>query len=141
MENNSIKGSIKINATAGKIWDALTNRDKIMLYTGSSTQTDWAVGSSITWTGEMHGTKFRNKGEVLEIASNRLLRYTYWSGMGGDPDLPENYSEITYTLTPIGENQTELTYTRIKIPTHIEKQIFEEHLPSMLGEIKRIAEE
>ncbi len=141
MENNSVQGSIIINATPAKLWDVLTNPDKIVLYTGSMTQTDWAKDSPITWSGEMHGTKFQNKGQVLENIPGSHLRYTYWSGMGGDADLPENYSEITYTLKPMGADQVELSYARIKIPTDLETQIFQGHLPSMLAEIKKLAEE
>lgn len=140
MDNSSIKGCININATPSKIWDVLTNPDKIVLYIGAMTQTDWQSGSPITWSGEMQGTKFLNKGKVLENIPNRLLKFTYWSGMGGDADLPENYSEIAYILNPLDDNTVELTYSRIKIATPIEKQIFEGHLPSMLEEIKRISE-
>ena len=141
MENNSVKGSIRINAPLSKIWDTLVNPEKIALYTGSATRTDWIKGSPVTWSGEMHGTKYQNKGVVLENTPNKLLRYTYWSGMGGDADLPENYSEITYTLKPVDNNCAELSYSRIKIPTVLEKQIFDGHLHSMLEEIKRISEE
>lgn len=138
---NTVNGNIIINAKSSKIWDILTNPDKIKLYTGSTTQSDWQVGSAITWSGEIHGTKFENKGRVLENKPNQLLRYTYWSGMGGDTDLPENYSEITYTLKQIDDNSIELTYSRIKIATEIETQIFQGHIQSMLSEIKKLSEE
>lgn len=141
MDKNSVNGSIIINSTHSKVWDVLTNPDKIVLYTGSLTKTNWKVGSSITWSGEMHGTKYENKGKVLENMSNILLRYTYWSGMGGDADLPENYSEIIYTLKQVDDNSVELTYSRIKIATEIETQIFQGHIQSMLEEIKRLSEE
>lgn len=140
MDKNSVNGSVKINATPSKVWDILTNPNKIVLYTGSTTQTDWNVGSPITWSGEMHGTKYENKGKVLENNPNNLLRYTYWSGMGGDADLPENYSEITYTLKQADDNSVELTYSRIKIATEIETQIFQGHIQSMLSEIKKLSE-
>lgn len=140
MENLSVTGSIQINTNLSKIWEVLTNPDKIILYTGSSTTTDWKKGSPITWSGEMQGMSYLNKGNVLENIPNQLLRFTYWSGMGGDPDLPENYSEITYTLTPTNDNSTELTYSRIKIPTALEQQIFAGHLQFMLEEIKKLAE-
>jgi uncharacterized protein YndB with AHSA1/START domain len=139
--NNSVNGSIKINAPLSKIWDTLINPEKIVLYTGSTTRTDWKKGSPVTWSGEMNGAKYQNKGIVLENTPNRLLRFTYWSGMGGDADLPENYSEITYALNPIDDNIVELTYSRIKIPTVLEKQIFDGHIQSMLEEIKRLSEE
>lgn len=140
MENRSITGNIQINADALKIWDVLTNPDKIVLYTGSITKTDWLMGSPITWEGEMHGMKYQNKGKVLENIPHQLLRFTYWSGMGGDADAPENYSEITYELKPLGNEIIKFTYSRIKIPTQIETQIFEEHLQSMLEEIKQLSE-
>ena len=139
MNNYSVKGSIQINATPSKIWDVLTKPEMIVRYTGSLTHTDWEVGSPITWEGEMQGVMYENKGEVLENEPNSLLRYTYWSGLGGDADLPENYSEITYTLKPVDENTVELTYSRIKIPTEMEKQIFEMHLQSMLEEIRNLS--
>ncbi|MEQ1734096.1 MAG: SRPBCC domain-containing protein [Bacteroidia bacterium] len=138
---NVVKGNIIIKASATKIWDALTNPKKILSYTGSHTESDWLIGSPITWSGEMHGTKFQNKGKILEINVNHLLKFTYWSGMGGDADLPENYSEITYTLKKSDDNSTELTYSRIKIATEIETQIFQGHIQTMLGEIKRLSEE
>jgi uncharacterized protein YndB with AHSA1/START domain len=140
MENNAIKASITINASVSEIWDVLTNPEKIVLYLGSQIKTDWKAGSLITWKGEMHGTTFQNKGKVLENKLNKVLRFSYWSGMGGDADLPENYSEITYGLNTLSDHSTELVYTRIKIPTALEKQIFNAHLPSMLGEIKKLAE-
>lgn len=141
MKNNSVNGGITIHASTASIWNALINPDKIVLYTGSNTITDWEIGSPITWSGEMHGSKYENKGEVLEKVPNQILRYSYWSGMGGDTDLPENYSEITFTLKQSSDNSVELTYSRIKIPTEMETQIFQQHIQSMLEEIKRIAEE
>jgi uncharacterized protein YndB with AHSA1/START domain len=140
MESYSVKGSIKILAPLAKIWDVLTDPDKIILYTGSKTETDWQPGSQIVWFGEMQGLKYQNKGKVLENKPNRLLKFTYWSGIGGDADLPENHSEILYTLNPMDDHSTELSYSRIKIPTSVEKQIFEQHLPFMLEEIKKLAE-
>lgn len=89
----------------------------------------------------MHGTKFQNKGQVLENIPNGVLRFTYWSGMGGDADLPENYSVITYSLSRENDNSVELSYSRIKIATEIETQIFQGHIQFMLEEIKRLSEE
>ena len=140
MENNSIRDSIVINAAPAVVWDVLVNPEKIKLYVGSATKTDWAVGSTISWDGEMQGMTYNNKGQILENVPNERLRYTFWSGMGGDIDLPENYSEITFELKPIGDGSVELVYSRQKIPTEVEKQVFEQNLPSMLQEIKKLAE-
>jgi uncharacterized protein YndB with AHSA1/START domain len=140
MTQNSVTGGIIINAQAEKIWEVLTNPDKIVLYTGSNTITNWQIGSSISWKGEMHGTAFENKGKILEVDQNKVLKYTYWSGIGGDADLPENYSEITFNLNSVN-NGIGLTYTRTNIPTEIETQIFQGHIQSMLEEIKKLAEQ
>jgi len=140
MQNNKIEGSIFIDAPVAKIWDTLTNPEKIIQYLGSHTETDWKVGSEITWSGEMHGTPFQNKGEVLENKPEKSLIFTYWSGMGGDSDQPENYSVITYRLEEADNHQIDFTYTRANIPTEMETQVFEQYLPNMLEAIKQVAE-
>lgn len=141
MDKNSVKASVKIIATPSKVWSVLTDPDKIMLYTGSIAQTDWKVNSPITWSGEMQGAPFENKGEVLENNPSSLLRYTFWTGMGGDADLPENYSEVTYTLDLLDNNTVELTYLRTNIATEMETQIFQAHIHSMLEKIRELSEE
>lgn len=141
MENElRISGSVTINAPAGKVWDVLVNPTKIELYTGSKTSTDWKVGGKISWTGNMGGFNYENKGVVLENTTDKVLKFTFWTGIGGDADLPENYSTVTYTLEPSGPS-TVLTYTRERIATASEKEMFDGHLQYMLNEIKRIAEQ
>lgn len=141
MANYSIKSSVIINASPSRIWETLTDPDKIVLYTGSRTTTDWGIFSTITWEGEISGNRYVNKGMVLDKIPNKFLKFSFWTGMGGDPDVPENYSEVTYEMDILNEYSTELNYIREKIPTEIEKQVFESHLPGMLAEIKRITEE
>ncbi|RYG31784.1 MAG: SRPBCC domain-containing protein [Chitinophagaceae bacterium] len=141
MENRSINSSVTIYASPSRVWDTLTNPSKIVQYLGSHVNTDWAEGSPIIWEGDMQGTKFTNKGQVLESKEHELLKFTYWSGMGGDPDVPHNYSEISYKLTDKGNGQTEFTFHREKIPTEMEQQVFDSHLPTMLHDIKRISED
>lgn len=140
MDDNFVKGSIAVNATSTKVWEVLTNPDKILQYLGSKIKTDWKVGSGITWEGELFGVKFKNKGKVLKNEPGRILQYTYWSGLGGDEDLPENYSEITWTLDENSDESVNLTYSRLNIPTPMEQEIFKSHLPMMLEEIKNLAE-
>ncbi|MEX0965715.1 MAG: SRPBCC domain-containing protein [Bacteroidia bacterium] len=141
MESNTVNASIKINATPSQVWEVLTNPEKIALYTGSKVETDWKAGSPISWTGEMQGAPYKNKGEVLEIRPASLLRHTFWTGMGGDADQPENYSEVAYTINEVPDNAVELTYSRTKIATETEVQIFQAHIRTMLEEIKRLSEE
>jgi uncharacterized protein YndB with AHSA1/START domain len=61
-------------------------------------QTDWQPGSPIVWKGEYQGKKYEDKGEILEVQPNRLLRVTHFSPMTGLPDEPRNYHTVTYDL-------------------------------------------
>lgn len=60
--NLKISASIAINANAGKVWDVLTNPDKIKIYIGPETLTDWKVGSPVIWQVEHGGLKYQDKG-------------------------------------------------------------------------------
>lgn len=91
--------SITINASVDAVWGALTDPEKVKVYMhGTQLETDWKVGSTITWSGEWKGERYQDKGEVLAVDPRRLLRITHWSPMGGTADEPENYHTVTYEL-------------------------------------------
>jgi len=99
--------SVTIDAPAAKVWDALTSPDKVKQYMhGTEMSTDWKEGSPIRWRGEWQGRAYEDKGEVLEVKPQKLLRYTHWSPMGGSEDRPENYHTVTYKLS--GQDGTTL---------------------------------
>jgi uncharacterized protein YndB with AHSA1/START domain len=77
---------------------------------------DWRVGSTITYKGVWQGKPYEDKGKILDLVPNKLLRSTYWSGMSGLKDAPENYSTVTYTLSEVGGSTT-LTVTQDNNPT------------------------
>ena len=79
------------------MWRALTEPDTIAKYFfGSRVQTDWQAGSPIVWKGEFDGKPYEDKGEIVEVEQNRLLRMTHFSPSTGRPDEPENYHTLTY---------------------------------------------
>lgn len=101
-----------VKAPVEKVWDALVNPEIIKQYFfGSSQQTDWEIGSSIVWTGEYEGTKYIDKGKVLEFIPNDKLSYSYLSSWAGLDDKAENYLLVTYQVEASG-NDTELTITQ-----------------------------
>lgn len=68
MQNLTTERSIVIDANAESIWDVLTNPGKINLYLfGSEAVTDWKVGSPVTFTRETNGTRYQDKGNILEV--------------------------------------------------------------------------
>lgn len=112
--------SVTIDAPTEKVWQALTDPEKVKQYLhGTEMSTDWKEGSRITWRGEWQGRAYEDKGTVLDVKPLRLLRYTHWSPMGGSEDRPENYHTVTYELS--GEDgKTTLTLTQDNNPTQEE---------------------
>jgi uncharacterized protein YndB with AHSA1/START domain len=111
------KNTVTIDAPRAQVWDALTNPAKVRQYMhGTEMSTDWKAGSPITWRGEWNGKSYEDKGKVLEVEPERLLRYTHWSPMGGSDDTPENYHTLTYELAGSGDTTT-LTLTQDNNPT------------------------
>jgi uncharacterized protein YndB with AHSA1/START domain len=90
---------IDIKAPPARVWQALTDPVEIKQYfLGADVDTDWRPGSSIVWRGEYDGKPYEDKGEVLEVEPNRLLKHTHYSPMSGQPDEPGNYHTLTYEI-------------------------------------------
>lgn len=99
MSNLTLTTSISIHAPLAKVWHALTDPAEIKKYLfGTDTITDWKVGSPITFSGEWEGKAYQDKGTILEIEKEKILKYNYWSSFSGTEDKPENYANITYRL-------------------------------------------
>jgi uncharacterized protein YndB with AHSA1/START domain len=108
---------ITIKAKAAKVWDALTNPRIIKEYLfGTEAKSDWKVGSPITYSGVWEGKRYEDKGTILELVPNRRLSATYWSSFSSLPDLPENYSTVTYELSE-ARGETTLTVIQDNNPT------------------------
>lgn len=104
--------TVRIDAPRAKVWEALTDPDKVRQYLhGTTLSTNWLVGSPITWAGEWKGQPYEDKGTVLAFEPERLLRTTHWSPLGGTGDAPENYHTVTYELAGDGDVTT-LTLTQ-----------------------------
>ena len=90
---------ININAPSTKVWDALINPDIIKLWLfGTNVISEWKVGSQLLFTGNWQGTEYTDKGTILQFEKEKIFQYNYWSGFSGLPDVPENYSIITFNL-------------------------------------------
>ncbi|MEO6541881.1 MAG: SRPBCC family protein [Ferruginibacter sp.] len=99
---SDIKGNVSVNINAGiaEVWDALTKPEIIKQYFfGTNTETDWKPGHAIKFTGEWEGKSYVDKGTVLDIEKNKLIKYSYWSSMSGIEDKPENYAILTYEIS------------------------------------------
>ena len=136
------KTSITIDASRARVWDALTRADLVKQYMhGTDMSTDWKVGSAITWKGEWKGKPYEDKGKVLAVEPEHMLRYTHWSPMGGSEDRPENYHTVTYDLA--GEDgSTKLTLTQDNNPSQeAAAEMAEKNWNPVLEGLKEVAEE
>jgi|SRR5687768_1220911 len=135
-----VEKSILINASKTKIWKTLTDPSLIKEYLyGTETITDWNVGSELIFQGEWEGKPYRDKGNILEITPEQILRYDYWSAFSGLEDTPENYSTVTYTMEDEGEN-VRLTVKQKGFGTEENQRHSEDSWKSVLEKIKEIAE-
>jgi uncharacterized protein YndB with AHSA1/START domain len=133
--------STTIEAPAERVWAALTRPEMIKQYFfGTDAHTSWQPGTPIRFTGEWQGKQYEDKGTVLAFEPSKLLRYTYWSSMGGMEDKPENYATVTYELQPLNDAVTELTIIQENIPDEKMREHSEGNWAKVLEQLKELLE-
>jgi uncharacterized protein YndB with AHSA1/START domain len=132
---------ITIHASRESVWQALVDPQKVKQYMhGTNMETDWSVGSPITWKGEWKGQPYEDKGTVLEVHPQSLLKMTHWSPMGGSEDRPENYHTVTYELAE-RDGTTDLTVKQDNNATQEEAEsMAENNWGPVLEGLKQVAE-
>jgi uncharacterized protein YndB with AHSA1/START domain len=146
MRNHMNKGlvaktSIIINVPIEKVWDALINPDKIKLYFfGAQAMSEWKVGSQIVWKGEWQGKRFEDKGKILKKEANRVLQFSHFSPLTGDPDLPENYHTVTIELSNNDTGQTTINLSQDNNSTEEAREHSEKNWNTMLKSLKKMLE-
>jgi uncharacterized protein YndB with AHSA1/START domain len=139
-QNLIAKVEVIINAPINKVWEALTDPKIIKQYLfGTEVVTDWKVGSPIIWKGNWQGKTYKDKGKILQITPEKLLETTYWSGMAGLSDKPENYKKVTYQLREENGN-TKLILTQDNNSTEEEKIHSEQNWKMVLDGLKKLLE-
>lgn len=140
MGNLSLKTSINVNAPAAQVWKALTDPEIVKQYFfGTLQKSDWKKGSPITWSGEWEGKTYEDKGQILDIDPGKFVKYSYWSSMSGTEDKPENYQDVSYTLTEKGRVTT-LDITQGNIKDEKTKEHSEQNWQSIFGAMKDMVE-
>lgn len=141
MSNNLIaKSTTSIEAPRDKVWEALVKADAIKQYMfGAIVESDWSRGSRITWTGEMNGKKYEDKGVILEIEPEQTLQYTHFSPLSGKAERPENYHTIKIDLSGSG-NETEVSLSQDNNSDEKAREESEKNWTAMLGGLKKYVE-
>ena len=129
-----------VAAPPERVWAALTDPAQIATYMqGSKVTTTWEVGSPITWDGEYDGRAYQDKGEVLAYDEPHRLSVTHYSPMMGQPDEPENYHTLVYTLTADGDG-TRLELTQDGNESEEQAEQFSQNWQTMLDGLKDLVE-
>jgi uncharacterized protein YndB with AHSA1/START domain len=134
------RATTTIDAPAPRVWDALTNPDAIRQYMmGATVTSDWQVGSPISWKGEYQGKSFEDRGRIQRLEPGRLIEYTHYSPLSGEPDVPDSYHVVTVTLEPDGD-RTRVELSQTNNPTDESRAHAERNWSQMLAGMKRVAE-
>ena len=140
MTGSIARAQTEVAADAQRVWEALTDPEQVAQYMmGSRVETDWQVGSPITWSGEMDGKPYQDKGEVLEVDPGRRLAVTHYSPLMGQDDEPENYHTVVYDLAPSGDG-TVLSLAQDGCSSEDEAQQFSQSWQGMLEGLRKVAE-
>ena len=140
MENLTAHSSIDIDAPVDKVWEALIKPEKIKKYMfGTDVVSDWKEGSKIIWKGEWNGKKYEDKGVILDLKPEKLLRYSHFSPLAGHPDKEENYHTVTVELKAQGEG-TKVSLSQDKNRTEEEMEHSEKNWQMMLEGLKKLLE-
>ena len=139
-QNLVARQSVKIKAPLAKVWDGLINPEMIRQYMfGTKVVSDWKPGVSITWSGEWQGKSYQDKGIILEMIPEKLIKYTHFSPLSGLPDAPENYRTITVELKEI-KGSVQVNLAQDNNPTEELRQHSEKNWSMALDTMKRILE-
>src|ERR1700755_1113996 len=112
MTETTAQVSRTVGAPLEKVWRALTDARTVgPLFKGSTVETDFRVGSPITFKGEFKGKAYEDKGKILDAERGRRLSFSHYSGMSGARDEPANYHVVTFDLRPEAEG-TRVTLTQ-----------------------------
>ena len=136
MADHVATATADIAASPERVWAALTDPEQIAVYMqGSRVTTTWVVGSPITWDGEYDGREYQDKGEVLIVDEPHVLSMTHYSPMMGQPDEPESYHTLVYTLTP-SDAGTRLELTQDGNESEEQAEQFSRNWQQMLDGLK-----
>ncbi len=138
-ENHVSTSTITIDATADRVWRVITDPDAAREFlVGTTMSTDWRVGRPISWRGTWQGRDYEDKGIVLEVDPGRRLVYTHFSPLTGEPDVPENYHTLTWTIT--GERPVVLELSQDNNKSAAAAAHSTQMWDAVVAAVKRIAE-
>ena len=80
-----------------------------------------------------------DKGTILEIEKEKLIKYSYWSSFSGTEDVPENYANVCYSISDY-EGETLFTVTQDGQKTEEAREHSKQNWQSILNSLKELLE-
>ena len=140
MPDHVATAEVQIDARSARVWDALVDPKLIKKYMfDTDVVTDWQQGSPIVWRGVYEGKPYEDKGEILEIDPERLLRVTHFSPLSGKDDVPANYHTLTYELEQNGD-RTRVSLSQDNNASEEEAEHSRSNWEKMLRGLKEVVE-
>ena len=139
-KNLVANATISIAADTSRVWNALVTPKAIKQYMfGADVESDWEIGSRITWSGEFNGRKYEDKGEILQFEPARILSYSHFSPTSGRSDHPDNYHTVTIRLSGNG-GTTNVSLSQDKNPDQKSQAASEKNWNAILEGLKKYVE-
>lgn len=134
------KVEIDIVAPIEKVWEAFTNPAIIHEYMfGTTVNSNWKTGSSITWSGEWEGKPYRDEGKILSVEAPRHLQYTHITSNDAELAKFENTHLVDINLLSQG-NKTHVTLEQDNNPNEAARFDSEKNWNMMLKTLKSLLE-
>jgi uncharacterized protein YndB with AHSA1/START domain len=147
MNEPTAQVSNEIRATPNEVWKALTTPSLLKKYfMGADVESDFKVGSPITFRGNVKGKAYQDKGEIKAVTKGKRLEFSHFSPLSGQPDQPENYNLVSIDLWP-DEDATKVTLTQSNLqggpkPSDAGMRAeFEKNWTAVLAGLKKVVEE
>jgi len=130
----------RIDAPIARVWDALVNPKVIKQYMfGTDVVSEWKEGSPIVWKGVWKGKPYEDKGTILELRPQRVIRYSHFSPLSGLSDVPENYHTVTVELSRHADG-TVVSLSQDNNPTEESRGHSQKNWETMLVGLKELLE-
>jgi uncharacterized protein YndB with AHSA1/START domain len=140
MTGHVARAQAEVSADRHRVWEALTDPEQVARWMmGTTVETDWQVGSPVTWSGEAGGRSYQDKGEVLRAEPGWVLEVTHYSPLMGDEDVPENYHTVRYELAS-SDGGTVVTLSQDGCDSEEQAEQFSASWQAMLDGLKGVAE-
>jgi uncharacterized protein YndB with AHSA1/START domain len=132
--------SVDIEAPVSNVWKAIVDPAQIKEYMfGTDAVSDWKKGSDIVFKGMWEGKEYVDKGKIIDIVPEKVLKYKFWSSFSGLDDKPENYANIVYEVSKSGTG-TRLTITQDGSKDEESRDHSEANWKQVLGILKNLLE-